>query len=339
MVNLHRMKSTLLKVIFLALTISAFGQANTAEYYGYTHLTYRYKGDSIDILVKSKKGEENIRKPLFFFCQGSLPRPLIMEKEKGIYGVFPFTTDSLTVKYHLVIVGKPHVPLICNAKTLGEDLTYVDSTGKYPTKYSEKNLLSYYVDRNLKVLKYLRKQKWVSSKRLVIAGHSEGSTIAAKMAAKTSAITHLVYAGGNPMGRIMSMIQQDRSHETDTDSTRYTEDEFSYWQYVVENKKVIDYSQGDTPKATYEFSIPPIEYLEHLKIPVLVYYGTKDYCSPYNDLMRVNFIRQGKTNFEFKAYIGVEHNFYPVTADGKPNYDIYNWDKVAGEWLKWLDEK
>jgi dienelactone hydrolase len=82
-----------------------------------------------------------------------------------------------------------------------------------------------------------------------------------------------------------------------------------------------------------------ITYLEKLKIPVLVTYGTKDWSSPYNDFLRVDVIRQNKNNFTFKAYIGTEHNFFPLTDDNKPNYDIFNWDKVANEWLKWLNGK
>jgi dienelactone hydrolase len=80
-----------------------------------------------------------------------------------------------------------------------------------------------------------------------------------------------------------------------------------------------------------------LNYLEKLKIPVLVTYGTKDWGLPYNDFLRVDLIRRHKNNFTFKAYIGTEHNFFPLKADGQPNYDIFNWDKVASDWLKWLN--
>jgi len=52
--------------------------------------------------------------------------------------------------------------------------------------------------------------------------------------------------------------------------------------------------------------------------------------------MQVETIREEKRNFIFKAYIGTEHNFFPLTEDNKQNYDIFNWDKVADDWLKWL---
>ena len=63
----------------------------------------------------------------------------------------------------------------------------------------------------------------------------------------------------------------------------------------------MDDTIGDTFKATYDFSIPPIQYLEKLTIPVLVSYGTKDWSAPYNDYLRVEMIRKKKRNFTFKA--------------------------------------
>jgi dienelactone hydrolase len=326
--------------IFSLLTVySAFGQTKTAQDFGFRHIVIKYKTENVDVLIKSKKGEENIQKPLFFFCQGSLPIPLIMYQDKNIYGTFPFNPDSLSSKYHLVIVSKPGIPIIADVATLKPNFTYVDNTGNFPKYYIDRNLLSYYVPRNIAIVKYLQKQNWVNKKQLVVSGHSEGSTIATKMASEFKNVTHLIYSGGNPMGRILSIIEQNRAYETDTDSTKYGEDDINYWADIVANRNEMNTSQGDTYKATYEFSEPMITYLEKLKIPILVTYGTKDWSSPYNDLLRVNTIRQNKSNFTFKAYIGTEHNFFPLTVDNKPDYNIFNWDKVANEWLKWLNGK
>lgn len=321
---------------FLIVWNTLFGQNKTPQDFGFRHIVFKYKTDNVDILIKSKKGEEDISKPIFFFCQGSLPLPLIKYHGNDSYGVFPFNPDSLSITYHLVIIGKPFIPVMEDYNTLSPNFSFIDSSGKFPKEYSDRNLLSYYVPRNIEIIKYLQKQKWVTTTQLVIAGHSEGSTIAAKMAVKYKKITHLIYAGGNPLGRIMSIVGQSRSIETDSDSTRYGEDEIKFWEAVVKNKSSMDGSQGDTHKATFEFSQPPIKYLEKLKIPVLVSYGTKDWSAPFNDFMRVDFIRQGKNNFTFQSYVGTEHNFFPLTKDNKPDYDIFNWDKVANDWLKWL---
>lgn len=331
------MKQAFTTFLIFAFTVLAFGQTKTAKDYGFTHLQFYYKSDKVDILIKSKSGDENKKKPLFFFCQGSLPRPLIMYDETGIYGVFPFKSDSLTEKYHLVIVGKPGIPLIRDVNTLNSNYCYVDSAGNFPKEYSDRNLLDYYVDRNIEIIKYLQKQKWVSSKKLILAGHSEGSTVAAKMARKSHLVTHLIYSSGNPMGRIMSIVEQSRANETD--SVKSGENAIEYWQSIVNDKSNMDATQGDAYKATYGFSYPPIEYLEKLRIPVLICYGTKDWCAPFVDFMRVDFIRKGKKNFQFNPYIGTEHNYYPFTKENKPNYDINNWDKVANDWLRWIERQ
>ena len=328
----------ILCISFLLTIITAFGQTNTPEYFGFRQIVCKYKNDNVDILIFSKRGEENVKKPLFFFCQGSLPKPLIIYDENGGYGNFPFIPDSLSQKYHLVIVSKPFIPVMAHRNTVQPNyLTYVDSLGNCPKEYSDRNLLSYYAPRNIKVIKYLQKQKWVSSTQLVVAGHSEGSSVAAKMAVKYNRITHLIYSGGNPMGRIMSIIGGDRARESDTDSTRFGENSFRYWEKVVENKKSMDASHGDTYKATFEFSYPFIKYLKKLKIPTLISFGTKDACAPFNDFLQVETIRQGKKNFTFNAYIGTEHNYFPLTEDGKPDFSVFNWDKVADEWLDWLN--
>jgi len=339
-IDLRFMKKPILFILtILIIGTHSFGQTKTPQDFDFRYIVYKYKTDNVDVLIKSKKGEEDVSKPVFFFCQGSLPIPLIKFHGKDIYDVFPFNPDSLTIKYHLVIVSKPFIPVMADYNTLTPSFTFIDSSGKFPKGYSDRNLLSYYVSRNIEVIKYLQKQKWVSTTQLVVAGHSEGSTVAAKMASDYKNITHLIYAGGNPLGRIMSMVGQGRENEIDTDSTRFGEDEIKYWESVVKDRNNMDDSQGDTHKATFEFSQPPINYLEKLKIPVLVSYGTKDWSAPFNDFMRVDFIRQGKNNFTFQPYIGTEHNFFPLTKDNKPNYEIFNWDKVANDWQNWLNDK
>jgi dienelactone hydrolase len=333
----HIMKN-LIVISFLFFTIGAYGQNEQPEDYGFRHLKTVYKGDTVEILIKSKKGQEQKKKPLFLFCQGSLPIPLIIKYadngKKGIYHVFVFDPDSLSNEYHLAIIGKPFVPLIAEQKSLNSDMTFTDSTKAFPKKYIQRDLLDYYVDRDIAVIKFLQKQSWVSKDKLVVAGHSEGSTIAAKLAFSFPKVTQLIYSGGNPCGRILTMIEQQRAHESDT--AKYGEKVFSDWKNIIDNPDNMDASYGDAYKATYQFSIPPMDYMEKLKIPVLITYGTKDYSCPFNDYFRTEMIRQKKENFTFSAYIGVEHNFSPLKANGETNFDIFNWDKVADDWRNWL---
>jgi hypothetical protein len=152
----------------LILPLIVLGQSQTPKDFGFRHLQMNYKGDKVDILVKSKKGEENIPKPIFLFLQGSTSKPLIITENGENYRVFPFYTDSIVSKYHLVIIGRPYIPVIFEKDKL-DGFEYVDTiTKKYDKRYVERNILDYYVERNKKVLDYLLKQKWVDNNRLFI---------------------------------------------------------------------------------------------------------------------------------------------------------------------------
>jgi hypothetical protein len=199
--------------LFYSITLSA--QNKQPEDYAFRHLKTIYNGDTIHILIKSKKGNEYKKKPLFLFCQGSLPIPLIIKYDdngkKGIYNVFVFDPDSLSADYHLAIISKPYVPIIADKKFLNADFTFHDTTAndtatRFPKKYIERNLLDYYVKRNIAVINFLQKLKWISKNELVVAGHAEGSTIAAKLALVCPKVTRCIYSGGNPLGRILSVV-------------------------------------------------------------------------------------------------------------------------------------
>ncbi|RYY56544.1 MAG: hypothetical protein EOO09_06280 [Chitinophagaceae bacterium] len=318
----------------------SFAQLNLIDSLGFRHVQVVFRNDTVDVLVKSKKGDERKTKPLFLFCQGSLPIPLVVtyndNGQKGNYPVFVFNTDSLATDYHLVIIGKPGIPVVAEQVRLNPDLGYADPAGLAPEKYTTQNFPGFYEARNINVLDHLRKQPWVSKKELVIAGHSEGSVIAARIAASYRPVTALIFSGGNPLGRISTILARARMNETD--SNRITENIFEYWQQVIESPASTGNNGGDTNKSLFSFSHPaPIEYLKKMSIPVLITYGSRDYGSVQGmDYLRLEAIRLRKTNFTFRDYFGLDHNFFPVKPDGSSDYNVFNWDRVAGDWRKWL---
>lgn len=336
----HTMK-TLLSILFLLLSVFLSGQTKDSVLYGFRHLQTTYKNDTVDILIKSKIGEEQKEKPLFLFSQGSMPIPLMIrhyeDGKSSIYNVFPFTDlESLLEKYHIGIIGKPCIPLVVDEKLLNNDMTYSDSTGAFSREYVKRNLLSYYVDRNNKIIDFLFTLPYISKKNLVAAGHSEGSAIAAKLAYSNRRITKLIYSGGNPLGRIMTIIARARTNESD--SSRQSRPVFQGWETIVNAPNAID-GFGDTNKGTFEFSHPkPMDYLLKLKIPVLVSYGTKDYGLINSvDYFRLETIRQQKQNFTFKDYIGLDHNYFEVGLNAEINYENHHWDRIVSkDWVDWL---
>jgi len=320
-----------MKYLFLLLiSVSVFSQKKPEDF-GYKHLTFTYKKLTVDVLIQSKKGEESTQKPLFFWCQGSMPQPLLKYDETGLYGTFPFNVNDFLTDYHLVIVGKPGVPLISDVIDLKKNYQYLIANDSVPKVYSDHNYLDYYVERNDFIIKKLFKEKWVSKDKLVLAGHSEGSTIVAKLATKNKKVTHLIYSGGNPYGRILSMLEEEVYK-------RKNYGLIEYWKFVVENNKNIEYNGGDTYKATYDFSQPSAIDLKKLKIPVLITYGTKDWSAQFNDLLHIESIQLDLNNFDFKPYFDLEHNYFPVNEKREPNYEIYNWENVGKDWKIWLDK-
>ena len=318
----------------LALGRPALAQPRTPADFGYRHLTMRYQRDTVDILVLSKKGEEAKRKPVFLFVQGSLPQPLIKIGEKGPYGVFPFAPKDFLPDYHLVIISKPGVPLVANVKELQPGFIYLDpKTGQMPQAYCQRDNLGYYVARNAAVLRYLTRQPWVNALDISAMGHSAGSTIVARMARHPGPLRRVMYLSGNPLGRMLTIVLQARA-EADSASA---ESEFTYWQQVLAAPQTTACTTGDSNQTTASFSEAqsPLQDLLQTRLPVFVGYGTRDWGAPATDYLRLEAIRAGKTNLTFRAYPGLEHNFFGFT-NGKLDYDKFNWDRVAHDFFAWM---
>ncbi|MFC5269367.1 alpha/beta hydrolase family protein [Adhaeribacter terreus] len=321
----------------------AFAQQYKPEDFGYRILKMPFKKDTVELVVNSKKGEENLRKPVMLIEKGSLPSPLLSVYDgQGINSIMPFDTRILTKDYHLVFVSKPGVPVMVNVKNITNRGEYNDpKTGHFPAKYQELNNIDYYVNRDAQVLKFLKKQSWVDKSRMVIAGHSEGGTIVAKLATVSKDVTHVISSSANPFGQMASIIHSCRPYD---DSTRnYTRDMFDYWEKLVNKSPELQTPPGNTLEQQYKYELsanqPSFENFQKIKVPVLVTYGAKDNCTPYNDYMRIAMIRDKKKNFTFKDYPGLEHNYFKVDAKGEgiPDRGI-GWTQTAKDWKAWLDK-
>lgn len=296
--------------MFLVSKTFAYSQ-KIPEDFGYRHLKFKYLNDPVDVIIISKPGEEKVAKPLFLFCQGSSPQPIVKYNETGLYDTLPFDETPFLEDYHMAIIAKPFIPVIANVNKLGKDFTYSkDTENQLPPKgYQERNYLDYYVFRNNSILKQLFKERWIRTSKLLVAGHSEGSTIAVKMAAINKKITHLIYSDGNPYGRVSTILAQNEGME--------------YWKKVVENANDITFIKGSSYKATYSFSLPQKDNLMGLNIPIMVTYGTKNCSAMFNDLFQMEVIRERKENIFFKNYA---------------NFDGCYWERIASDWFDWLEK-
>jgi len=321
----------LLLGLLLSLGRPACGQtapaARPPEAFGYRRLVVMFGRDSVQVLLLSKPGEEQIKKPLLLWEQGSLPMPLVLYDERGAYPVFPFRPKKVLESCHLAIISKPGLPL--TADVTGKNPNVIFGQSQPPPYYCARNYLDYYLRRDEAVLRFLKKQPWVEARRVVIGGHSQGTAVVAHLAAVPGLVSRAVYLSGNPLGRLMSMLAQDRQ-AADTAGVAGT---FRRWQAVVADPTRAD-CLGDDPRNTYGFAASEMPVLLRTRVPVFVGFGTLDRGVAGDDYLRLEATRQHRTNFTFREYPGREHNFFGF-KDGRINYDDFYWEQVGEDFLRW----
>jgi len=326
---MREFKLVLWLLMALPATVLAQAQAarRTPEEFGYRHLVVMFGRDSVDVLVLSQPGEEKLKKPLLFWVQGSLPTPLVLYDNQGAFPVFPFHPKAVLKTCHLVVVGKPGIPLTADVEGRNPNRMFAETAP--PPYYCARNYLDYFVRRDVAVLRYLERQPWADPAHVVAAGHSQGSTVVAHLAAVPGLLSRAVYLSGNPLGQLMSILAEDQQ-AGDSVAVAAT---FGRWQTAVAHPEVAD-CVGDDPRNMFGFGAAPLSVPLRATVPVWVGYGTRDWGLAGDDYLRLECIRQHKTNFTFREYAGREHNFFGF-KNGQINYDDFYWDAVGDEFLRW----
>jgi len=336
----HKYKIFLVLIFF---QINCYAQADNIEEFGFRKYSFEYKEELVNVLIQSKKGEENVKKPLIVYFQGSLARPLIINyptNNNYKYSLaFPFNTEKIIEKYHLAVISKPFIPLIADINQLDKSYSYIDSTtSKTPIAFLKNDNLKYMTKRNIKAVNFFKKQKFVDSSNIILLGHSEGSRIAFEVTKRCNAISHLIYLSGNPFGRYMNITQRIRKSQN-TESVLEKDDAFDYWIKILENKNVNNYEDGgDSYNSWFVYAKPYYNKFLKIKKPVFIGYGTKDDVSPFNDLFYFYVLLNERENFFVKAYLGLEHSFFEV-KDDVINHDVSYFDIVIDDILVWLEKE
>lgn len=303
----------------------------TPKDFGFKHLQYQFQGDIVDVLVKSKKGEEQIKKPVFLSVQGSLAVPLIIHDGERRTSYATLEEGFVEDKFHLVIINKPGVPLIAHQDSLIHNEYFIDKDNyRYSNTYLTNNNKEYYVSRNLAIIDSLFKEEWVDTSKLIVSGHSQGSGIAASMCDMSLKPTHLIYSSGLPyFSTMLAIIAKERMREGIENNPRI-ERAFTSWQEVLDDPFNHYNPHRDSNKTLYSFSKNENEILKRLKIPVLISYGTMDESSPYQDMFRLETLRDRTEHITFMPYVGLDHNYQSNTQ----NIDFLK--NVVSDWLNWI---
>lgn len=337
------MKNSLLAITLLFLFQNSFSQQGKVINNQVTHFNLKSKKDNIDFIVIDTV--LNSKKPIFLFCQGSLPMPLFVQPEKEQMwmlggGITNFDIDKIKKYYHLVVISMPKTPLIVAEKNLNKSYCYIPNL-KEPEKFEPDFELSDYLEnyevRANVVLNYLRKQNWVDNTKLVIAGHSQGSKVAAAIAVNNKQVTKLGLFGANPFGRIDQLIRDDRK-AAESDAITWREADLSMeknYQMLRDSYNVDSVRVKPYLLAWRSFSKPQINDLLKIKIPTYLAYATHDIASDLCDMVPLFYIQNQKTNLTYKRYLNLEHNFFEVKENGKADYEKPHWKEVMNAFVDW----
>lgn len=332
--------------LFLTLYVSAIAQIgrpiNSPKDLGFSTFSIKGTLDTVNFIVSDTSLK--IKKPIFLFCQGSLPYALFFKEDSvHIYQqAIPFDYEKHLKDYYFIVISKPAIPVFTT--TADKDYFYINPVSKKtPEKYYRNNYLDYYVTAANDVINYLIKQKWVDKSKIVIAGHSQGSKIVSKLGAFNKNVTHVIYLAGNPLGRFDQGIRQQRRNVflkkiSSEEAQKNIDTLYSVMKKIYQNRNDSANGFGDSYKAIASFSEPLLPALLKIDVPLFAAYGTEDITSDYCDLLPLDFTRNGKTNLTLVPYLDCDHNFFRVKYDKQGNEISREgvWNKVANDFFDWI---
>lgn len=283
-----------------------------------------YKGEQVDYVLI---GDVEPSKPLVVFCNGSMPTPLLLNIGGGKHApiALPFSCYGFLAEYNFLVFSKPGVPVATEQTALDPQFNYLDpKTKAFPTYFSERNHQDYYEEAYSETLNaWLAENEDQSPAQLILIGHSQGARVVSKMVAHIPQTTHLVYLSADPMGRFYEIIRRESEGAT----TEEINEAYDSWAAILK--------QPDAQKDSYTFSEYLIDDLLEVEIPLFVGYGTRDVACETCGLIYFEAIRKGKTNVHHAPYPKVDHNFFPLTAEGRPDQEKGKWDQVAKDIIEW----
>ncbi|OYU83539.1 MAG: hypothetical protein CFE24_10755 [Flavobacterium sp. BFFFF2] len=334
------LKATLFLLFFIHL---GFGQKRDVINDQAIQFSIKQKKDTIHFILIDTKLDEI--KPVFLFCQGSLPMPLFVKPAKESMwmiggGITNFDLNEIKKNYHLIVISMPKTPVIVDEKHLNKSYCYIPNENEpdeFDKDYVQADFLENYEARAQKVLQFLRKQKWVDHSKLIVAGHSQGSKVATLIALNNKKVTHLGLFGANPFGRIDQNIrtyrkEAERKEITWQQANEDIEKTYQMYRDAYDNETL----RKDPNLLSWKsFSRPLVNDWLQIKIPTYLAYGTNDIAADLCDLVPLFYIQNAKDNLTYKRYLDLEHNFFEINADGTTNYEKAHWQEVMNEFIKW----
>lgn len=317
-------------LFFLVFSIPAFLYGQTPEQQGLKEFTLNHKNDTIKFYISNFK-PDSVNKKIFLYIQGSGAYPMVnsTDKEECCFNNYPKKLMKQFPKdYAFVYINKSGLPYYANIDhfTPGE-------------AFNENNNVLERADIADEVLNYLLNNIYPEARVVAVLGHSEGSDVAAKLAAINNKVTHLCFASGNGPPQIFNDIlfirRRMNAHEISPEEAQKQIDALYSGIDSVYNEpnSTSKYFNGDTYKWNYAINQPAIDNLLKINIPVFLTIGSNDDKVPVegSDFIAAEFIRHRKNNLTYKVYPNCNHNYVEKLSNGETKdhwFDLFN-DFVA----------
>lgn len=329
-----------MKYIWLVLLFIICLQARAQQQISGTETLLYAAGDTNAPVEYLKIGTDTSSiKPVLLFVQGSLPIPLIIDFGNFRHVNIPFNTGLIAEQFHLVVISMPETPVVASVAQLNNQYSFITDTSdaySFRKEYLQANYLENYVLRTKAVLADLQSKSWADAKGIHLIGHSQGAKIAAATAAETDALASVSLLAFNAYGRFDELIRRERAalKAGEISAEAYEQrlnEHYQQWKEIQADPE----NALNGNKSWSSFSISYLPYLQKIKVPVFIGYGTEDISAENCDLLPLFFINNQMQNYTLKPYIGWDHNFFDINnRQAGPN-----WDAVITDVVEWIGNK
>ncbi|MFI3297755.1 MAG: acyl-CoA thioester hydrolase/BAAT C-terminal domain-containing protein [bacterium] len=285
-----------------------------------------------------------VKKPVMVWFVGSVSNPVIVDygaeydNYKLVLPTNNFDVNTILKDYHLVLFSHPYIPIQESYKNLNAELACCDTSQMNQdacSKFRATSTIEYHVNRNRKVIDFVKKQEWADESKIIIIGHSQGATVAAHLAMNADDIYAVAYISGSPLGRY-SYIQENRRKAdigivTAEKAQENIESNYKDWEDICSDKLF-----SDNARRTWKsFGRPYLNDMSKITANLFIAYGTEDIRARNCDLIPIILELDQKKNYMMLPMVGRGHNF-ELVENGKSNFEDMQWQKVIDEFILYL---
>lgn len=332
--------------IFLGITTQFCHSQKTFNFQGEIFKTgcVKYKGaDSISFVYNI--GSYSKSKPGLLFIQGSLPRPIIFDLDDSttvVTALSNFPINDLIDHFNVFVISKPYTPLRVTMQELNQQYLYapdLNNPNCFDTNYQRTNNLEYCSKRISFFIDYVFKKYEFNENGFLLIGHSQGAIEAARVSRINKNVDFCAILSTNYLGRIQEQVLRNRWEFSSglKDSATYInnlQEIYTNWENIVNNPRILSCT-GDPSLTTLSFSQSILDDVLLADAKFFFGIGSLDIGSSNVDLIPIYFIKEKKEIPEIKIYEGLEHNFFPLTETGMPDYSNGRWNQVISDIIKW----